>query len=111
MRQFLAAPEQSHKKYHPYTLQYIGCVLRTYPKQMTEDNGIPPFIHPMQMAGGGMAVAMANCYSLIRMWYHRVPMSEGVVAETIQREMVRLENSVSPPHGAMKAELNLVPFD
>lgn len=95
MRQFLAAPEQPHKNFHPHTLQYISCVLRVYPKQMAEEDGIPPFIHPMQTTAGGMAVSLANCYSLVRMWHHRAPMSEDVVAEAIQREMARLECLVS----------------
>lgn len=96
MRPFLAVGEQPVKTFHPFTLQYISCVLRAYPKQMTEDNGVPPIIHPMQVSEGSTAVALANCYSLVRLWHHRAPGSEEVVAETIQREMSRLEVYVSP---------------
>ncbi|KAL2128966.1 hypothetical protein VTI74DRAFT_8405 [Chaetomium olivicolor] len=91
MRPFFAVGEQPIKAFHPFTLQYISCVLRTYPKQMIEDSGFPPIIHPMQMAEGSTAVALANCYSLIRLWHHRAPGSEEIVAGTIQREMSRLE--------------------
>ncbi|OWZ42667.1 hypothetical protein C368_03525 [Cryptococcus neoformans 125.91] len=90
LRPFLAVGEQVPKIFHPYTLQFINCVLRTYPKQMIEENGFPPIIHPIQMADGCTPVALANCYSLIRLWQHRAPGSEGIVAETIQREMNRL---------------------
>jgi hypothetical protein len=98
MRPFFAFGDQPLKTFHPYTLQYISCVLRAYPKQMTEDNGSPPIIHPMQMAEGSTAVALANCYSLIRLWHHRAPGSDDIVAGTIQREMSRLEGLVSS-HG------------
>ena len=49
MRPFFAVGDQLLKTFHPYKLQYITCVLRAYPKQMTEDSGLPPIIHPMQM--------------------------------------------------------------
>lgn len=96
MRPFFTIGDQPLKTFHPYTLQYITCVLRAYPKQMTEDNGLPPIIHPMQMAKGRTPVTLANCYSLIRLWHHRAPGSDDIVAGTIQREMNRLEGLVSP---------------
>ena len=96
MRPFFAVGEQPLKTFHPFTLQYISCVLRTYPKHMIEDDGFPPIIHPMQVAEGNTAVPLANCYSLIRLWQHRAPGSEEIVAGTIRREMSRLEGLVSP---------------
>ncbi|UNI23123.1 hypothetical protein JDV02_008961 [Purpureocillium takamizusanense] len=83
----LAGEHEVPKAFHPYTLQYITCVLRTYSKQMGSD-GVPPFIHPMQMTTGH--VALANCYSLARLWHHHAAGSETIVADTIQREMDRL---------------------
>ncbi|KAF2814232.1 uncharacterized protein BDZ99DRAFT_459940 [Mytilinidion resinicola] len=89
---FLAVGEQVPKAFHPYTLQYISCVLRTYPKLMVKKNGVPPIIHPMQISDGNSSVALANCYSLVRLWHHSAAGSEHIVAETIQREMERLAN-------------------
>ena len=94
LRPFLAVGEQVPKAFHPYTLQYIRCVLRTYPKQMVEKNGVPPIIHPMQISDGNSSVALANCYSLVRLWHHRAAGSEHIVAETVQREMERVANYV-----------------
>ncbi|GJN75942.1 hypothetical protein PLICBS_010052 [Purpureocillium lilacinum] len=89
LRPFLAVTGQQEvpKAFHPYTLQYMSCVLRTYPKQMASDS-VPPFIHPAQMTTGH--VALANCYSLVRLWHHRAAGSEAIVADTVQREMDRL---------------------
>jgi hypothetical protein len=94
LRPFLAFGEQTPKAFHPYTLQYISCVLRTYPKLMVRENGVPPIIHPMQLSNGNSSVALANCYSLVRLWHHSAAGSEHIVAETIQREMARLANYV-----------------
>ncbi|KAM6527357.1 hypothetical protein FSOLCH5_003426 [Fusarium solani] len=52
-------------------------------------DGIPPMIHPMQLSDG-IPTALANCYSLVRLWHHRAGGSEGIVAETVGREMDRL---------------------
>lgn len=95
LRPFFSVGEQVPKIFLPYTLQYISCVLRAYPRQMTEENGIPPIFHPMQIAEGSSPVALANCYSLVRLWQHRATGSEAIVAETIQREMDRLAHYVS----------------
>ncbi|KFY36843.1 hypothetical protein V495_07573 [Pseudogymnoascus sp. VKM F-4514 (FW-929)] len=92
LRPFLAVRGQVPKAFQPYTLLYIRCVLRTYPKMMVEKNGVPPIIHPMQMSDGNRSVALANCYSLVRLWHHSAVGSEHVVAETIEREMERLAN-------------------
>jgi len=97
LRPFFAVGEEVPKVFHPYTLQYIRCVLRTYPKQMAEENGVPPILHPIQMADGSTAVVLANCYSLIRLWQHRAAGSEAIVADTIQREMNRLAHYVRSP--------------
>lgn len=96
LRPFLAVGEQVSKAFHPYTLLYISCVLRTYPKMMVGKNGVPPIIHPMQMSDGNSSIALANCYSLVRLWHHSAAGSEHVVAETIEREMERLASYVIP---------------
>lgn len=88
------------KAFHPYTLQYITCALRTYPKLMADDddyaNRLPSFIHPMQTHG-----QLANCRSLARLWQHRAAGSEAIVADTVRREMDRLAQvRVSLPYSA-----------
>lgn len=102
LRPFLAPGErQTLKAFHPYTLQYISCVLRTYPKLMIRDDGVPPIIHPMQLAPGYRGVALANCYSLVRLWHHSAAGSEHMVAETIQREMERLAANYVIPRSSL----------
>ncbi|WPH01295.1 Hypothetical protein R9X50_00413300 [Acrodontium crateriforme] len=91
MRPFLATGEDAPKAFQPFTLQYISCVLRTYPKQMTRIDTFAPIIHPAQMIDDSTAGPLANCYSLVRMWYFQAPGSDLLVAQTIQREMNRLE--------------------
>ena len=95
LQTYLPTPDQIPKTFHPHTLQYISCVLRTYPKQMITGSRIPPFIHPLHLSGQNVPVALANCYSLVRLWEHRAPGSEAIVATIIQQEMERLVQDVS----------------
>jgi hypothetical protein len=103
LRPFLDVGDRVPKAFHPYTLQYMSCVLRTYPKQMAGDD-VPPMIHPMQLSDG-TPTALANCYSLVRLWHHRADGSEGIVAETVGREMDRLAQHVSPCYPTMSQSL------
>jgi hypothetical protein len=99
LRPFLDVGDRVPKAFQPYTLQYMSCVLRTYPKQMAGDD-VSPMIHPMQLSDG-TPTALANCYSLVRLWHHRADGSEGIVAETVGREMDRLAQYVSLCHPIM----------
>ena len=93
LRPFLAVEEQVPKAFHPFTLQYITCILRTYVRQIA-GKCVPPIIHPMQVSGGITSIALANCYSLVQLWHHHEAGSEAMVSETIQREMDRLASHV-----------------
>ncbi|KAL1970400.1 hypothetical protein VTN77DRAFT_5561 [Rasamsonia byssochlamydoides] len=78
------------KNFHPYTIQFASCVLRSYPKHMLRDGGVPPIIHPLQVDRRWLPVPLANCYSLVRLWETRVQGSEAIVIDTVKREMERL---------------------
>ncbi|EYE95505.1 Zn(II)2Cys6 transcription factor domain-containing protein [Aspergillus ruber CBS 135680] len=78
----------------PYTIQFIKRTLRTYPRNMLKDGHVPPIIHQAQVKGSEVPRALANCYSLVRMWEHAVPGSEEVVLSTLRREMDRLSSEV-----------------
>lgn len=80
------------KSFHPYTLQYMNCVLRTYPRLISESDNelLPPFIHPVQIVGKHGGDALANCCSLARLWQQRAAGSDAIVADTVRREMDRL---------------------
>ncbi|KAL1836747.1 hypothetical protein VTK73DRAFT_4934 [Phialemonium thermophilum] len=54
------------------------------------DETWPPIIHPLQATHVVQSVALANCYTLVRMWVHRSPGSEAFVADALRREMERL---------------------
>ncbi|CEL03911.1 hypothetical protein ASPCAL05048 [Aspergillus calidoustus] len=60
----------------PYTTQFIKRILRTYPRNMLKDGHVPPIIHPAQVKGSVIPRALANCYSLVRLWEHAVAGSE-----------------------------------
>ncbi|KAM4055766.1 fungal zn(2)-Cys(6) binuclear cluster domain-containing protein [Hirsutella rhossiliensis] len=98
LRPFLVV-DQPPKTFHPHTLQYMSCVLRSYARQMmaSDDRGVPPIIHPTQLRDRSIPVALANCYSLVRLWQHRADGSEVMVAETVRREMDQLAHH---EHGA-----------
>ncbi|OOF91400.1 hypothetical protein ASPCADRAFT_155117 [Aspergillus carbonarius ITEM 5010] len=84
------------KTYHPFTLQYISRILSTYPRCMLRDEEVPPIIHRLQVVGRRMPRALANCYSLARMWEQAAVGSEALVIETVEKEMERLENEEPP---------------
>lgn len=84
------------KVYHPSTLQYISRVLSTYPRYMLRNGNIPPIIHHAQVERGEIPHALANCYTLVRMWEQAVPGSEEMVVKTLEKEMERLAEEVSP---------------
>lgn len=86
--------EEIPKAYHPFTLQYIARILCTYPRCMLKDGGLPPIIHRAQITGKEMPRALANCYSLVRMWEQAVPGSEAMVVGIVENEMRRLAEEV-----------------
>ncbi|KAF9886368.1 hypothetical protein FE257_011513 [Aspergillus nanangensis] len=88
----MPAPESDEvpKAYQPFTLQYISRILRTYSQRMLKDEDVPPIIHHAQVSGRKMPRALANCYSLVRMWENAVSGSETMVVNTIEKEMDRL---------------------
>ncbi|KAF7587820.1 hypothetical protein BBP40_006672 [Aspergillus hancockii] len=93
LRPYIPPPlgqDEVPKVYHPSTLQYISRVLSTYPRRMLEDRAVPPIIHAAQIEGKEMPPALANCYSLVRMWEQAVPGSETMVTSTLEKEMERL---------------------
>lgn len=84
------------KIYHPFTLQSVACVLRSYPDYMLSEDGVPPpIIHPLQVAKRQrIPESLANCFSLVRMWRKRAPGSEGLVVSVVKNEIQRLVGEV-----------------
>lgn len=93
---FLPAHGRSEtpKVCHPYTLQFLARILKTYPRYMLRDGLPPPIIHHVQVMENKTPRALANCYSLVRMWEQAVPGSEEIVMNTVAREMERLASEV-----------------
>jgi hypothetical protein len=91
---FLPSENQVQKTFLPYTVQFISCVLASYPKYMLRDGCVPPIIHQSQVNTKELPLALANCYSLVRMWETRAVGSEEIVTSTVQREMERLIEQV-----------------
>ncbi|PYH70935.1 Zn(II)2Cys6 transcription factor domain-containing protein [Aspergillus vadensis CBS 113365] len=93
---FLPAHGRSEtpKVCHPYTLQFLARILKTYPRYMLRDGRPPPIIHHVQVTENKTPRALANCYSLVRMWEQAVPGSEEIVMNTVAREMERLASEV-----------------
>ncbi|OJJ80828.1 Zn(II)2Cys6 transcription factor domain-containing protein [Aspergillus glaucus CBS 516.65] len=94
----LTEGEEIPKAYHPFTLQYIARILCTYPRRMLKDGGLPPIIHSVQIAGKEMPRALANCYSLVRMWEQAVPGSEAMAVSIVENEMRRLAEEPPSHH-------------
>ena len=82
------------KVYHPFTLQYISRVLKTYPRYLLEGTDVPPIIHRTQVQGQELPRSLANCYTLMRMWERAAPGSEAMVVSILEKEMERLVGEV-----------------
>ncbi|KAF7166053.1 hypothetical protein CNMCM5623_009968 [Aspergillus felis] len=82
-----SATEEVPKLFSLFTVQFVTCVLRSYPCRLIEDNGLPPFIHPLQLSNKPIPGTMANCISLVRMWMNRVAGSEEMILSTVKQEM------------------------
>ncbi|RAL12892.1 Zn(II)2Cys6 transcription factor domain-containing protein [Aspergillus homomorphus CBS 101889] len=101
LRPYILPPlgrDEIPKVYHPFTLQYISRILATYPRFMLKDGKAPPLIHQSQVSGGSLPQALANCYSLVRMWENAVLGSEAMVINTIETEMERLSREPPSQH-------------
>ncbi|KAM0096619.1 hypothetical protein ACP6JE_008886 [Aspergillus fumigatus] len=101
LRPYLLPPlgrDEILKAYHLFTLQYISITLRTYPQYMVKDGGFPPIIHHTQVNTNQMPQALANCYSLVRMWVQAAPGSETMVMSAVEAEMERLASETTSQH-------------
>ncbi|EPQ58763.1 hypothetical protein GLOTRDRAFT_36217, partial [Gloeophyllum trabeum ATCC 11539] len=97
--QILASPDQRPKHLSELAVSYMSQVLKTYPKMMLRQGGLPPLIHHSQAEGERIPVPLANCLSLVRMWENRAPGSEMIAIQTIKWEMERLFREVSSFYG------------
>lgn len=95
LQSFLPDIGQRAKILLPHTVRYLSCVFRSYSRQLLRPGCFPPFIHPLQIVDGKLPLALANCFSLIRMWVGREHGSDILIAETVKMEMQRLFDEVS----------------
>lgn len=90
----LTATGRLPKLFSSFTLQFLACVLRSYPDHFLDEKSLPPFIHPLQLCNKPIPRTIANCFSLVRMWMNRVEGSEAIVLSTVRQEMERLSQEV-----------------
>ncbi|KAK6504783.1 hypothetical protein TWF481_006722 [Arthrobotrys musiformis] len=86
MRSYIPLPEQIPKNYSPATMAFIRKILKSYAAVAVHSRGIPPFIHPLQMAVKS-ASPLATCLSLVRICDNLLPGSDEAVAGVLMREM------------------------
>ena len=94
LNDFIPPVNQRQKNYPPSIIHLISRVLKTYPAMLLRKEGLPPFVHPSQIASSATPVPLANCFSLVRLWNGQVSGSEAIVRDTIRREMERLYQEV-----------------
>lgn len=94
---FIPSVTDRAKIYSPGVSSFISRVLKTYPQMLLSKGQLPPFIHPSQLASPDLPTPLANCLSLVRLWYGQVRGSETIVSETINKEMDRLHCEVGFP--------------
>ena len=94
LQSFLPTPGQRAKVLPPHTVQFLSCVFRSYSRKLLRPGSFPPFVNPLQVVEGELPQALANCFSLVRMWVGREQGSEVMVVETVRSEMERLLDEV-----------------
>lgn len=85
----------TRKHFSPYTVQFVTCILRTYPNHLLDERSLPPFIHQQQLEGASERQVITDCFTLVRMWTNRRAGSETIVASTVREEMKRISRMVS----------------
>ncbi|KAL4890161.1 hypothetical protein BDV59DRAFT_195109 [Aspergillus ambiguus] len=101
LRPYILPPlgsEEIPKVYHPFTLQYISRILRTYPQRMLKAGEAPPIVHSRQVRCKEMPRSLANCYTLVRMFEKAVAGSEAMAVNMVEKEMERLTEEDPPPN-------------
>jgi hypothetical protein len=94
LQSFLPTPGQRAKVLPLHTVQFLSCVFRSYSRKLLQPDCFPPFVHPLQAVEGELPQALANCFSLVRMWVGREQGSDVMVVETVRSEMERLFDEV-----------------
>lgn len=98
LRYYILPPlghDEIPKVYHPFTLQYLSRILKTYPRCLLKDAYVAPIIHRTQVQGKEVSHSLANCYTLVRMWEGAAPGSEAMAVSILEKEMERLVGEVS----------------
>jgi hypothetical protein len=90
----LPATGQRPKLISQFTVQFLACVLRSYPNHLLDEKSLPLFIHLLQLNNKAMPRTIANCFSLVCMWMNRASGSEAIVLLTVRQEMERLSREV-----------------
>jgi hypothetical protein len=94
LQSFLPTPGQRAKVLPPHTVQFLSCVFRSYSRKLLRPGSFPPFVNPLQVVEGELPQALANCFSLVRMWVGREQGSDIMVVEIVRSEMERLLDEV-----------------
>jgi len=94
LQSFLPTPGQRAKVLPPHTVQFLSCIFRSYSRKLLRPGNFPPFVNSLQVVEGELPQALANCFSLVRMWVGREQGSEVMVVETVRSEMERLLDEV-----------------
>jgi hypothetical protein len=94
LQSFLPTPGQRAKVLPPHTVQFLSCVFGSYSRKLLRPGSFPPFVNPLQVVEGELPQALANCFSLVRMWVGREQGSDVMVVETVRSEMERLLHEV-----------------
>jgi hypothetical protein len=87
-------PSTDHVARH--TMHFVIRVLKSWPRMMAthRTSHLPPMIHRLQLADG-IPIALANCYTLAKMWIMHSEGSRDLVQNTIHDEVRRLLRDVS----------------
>ncbi|KAJ5594676.1 uncharacterized protein N7459_000884 [Penicillium hispanicum] len=93
----VTARGQVPKLLDSFTVQFLTCVLRSYPGHLLNGTDVPPFIHPLQLTLKPVPRALANSVSLVRMWINHIAGSEAMVLATVKQEMERISQEEYSP--------------
>ncbi|KYG43399.1 hypothetical protein M433DRAFT_71759 [Acidomyces richmondensis BFW] len=87
LNRYIPLREQPVKKYPAGVSSFISRMLKAYAATVVHGRGMPPFVHPVQLASQSSRTVISTCASLARVCEMPFPGSEHAAYGILQREM------------------------
>lgn len=87
LNRYIPFREQPVKNYPASVTFFVSRMLKAYAAVVVHGRGMPPFVHPVQLASQSSRTVISTCASLARVCEMPFPGSEHAASGILQREM------------------------